>query len=190
MDRVDRSTMIFEDLNIYLFHGINSLATQYPVLDNIVIFTAHDLNAVFIIFLMLLLAFKWKEYNFLFIKTLFIVLSSILLSDLIELFYHHPRPFQLDLGHKLIGHGSSSSFPSQHTLTVVVIAFSYLSAGFKKIGILGLVLALVVGFSRIYVGVHFPFDVLGSFVIGFLLVVASNAFIRVFSSRVRKLAWV
>ncbi|MFO4987203.1 phosphatase PAP2 family protein, partial [Salmonella enterica subsp. enterica serovar 1,4,[5],12:i:-] len=86
-------------------------------------------------------------------------------------------------GHKLIGHGLSSSFPSQHTLTVVIIAFAYLLAGFKTIGIIGLFVSLVVGLSRIYVGVHFPFDVVGSFLIGFLLVVFSNYMLKEMSLR-------
>ena len=116
-----------------------------------------------------------------------IVLFSLLLSDIIEFFYHHPRPFQLDLGHKLIGHGSSSSFPSQHTLTIVIISFSYLLAGFKKIGIIGLIFSAIVGLSRVFVGVHFPFDVIGSFVIGFILVVFVNYALKELAIRIRKL---
>jgi undecaprenyl-diphosphatase len=96
--------MIFESLNIYLFDCINSIATQSPVLDRIVIFTAHDLNTVFICFLLFLLIYKWKIYNYLFAKTLLIVLLSLILSDLAEVFYHHPRPFEIGLGHQQTAH--------------------------------------------------------------------------------------
>ena len=169
---VDKHNMIFEETNIYLFHSINSLATQFPIIDKIAVFLADDLNTVFISLLVLMLVLKWKTHH---------------LSDLIEYFYHHPRPSQLDLGHKLIGHGLSSSFPSQHTLTVVIIAFAYLLAGFKTIGIIGLFVSLVVVLSRIYVGVHFPFDVVGSFLIGFLLVVFSNYMLKEMSLRIRRM---
>ena len=98
-----------------------------------------------------------------------------------------PRPFQLDLGHKLIGHGLSSSFPSQHTLTIAVIAFTYLMAGYRAIGIVGLLVGVIVGLARVYVGVHFPFDVIGSFVIGFLLVVSTNYVIKGLLLRRRKI---
>ncbi len=184
---VDKHNMIFEETNIYLFHSINSLATQFPIIDKIAVFLADDLNTVFISLLVLMLVLKWKTHHLIFAKTLFIVLISLILSDLIEYFYHHPRPFQLDLGHKLIGHGLSSSFPSQHTLTVVIIAFAYLLAGFKTIGIIGLFVSLVVGLSRIYVGVHFPFDVVGSILIGFLLVVFSNYMLKEMSLRIRRM---
>ncbi|MCH7385595.1 phosphatase PAP2 family protein [Acinetobacter dispersus] len=179
--------MIFKELNISLFNSINSFAKEHAVLDKVAIFLADDLNTVFISFLVFLLVTQWKIYNLLFAKTVVIVLLSLLLSDIIEFFYHHPRPFQLDLGHKLIGHGSSSSFPSQHTLTIVIISFSYLMAGFKKIGIIGLILSVIVGLSRVFVGVHFPFDVIGSFVIGFMLVVSINYVLKELAIRVRRL---
>lgn len=179
--------MIFKELNISLFNSVNTFAKDFPVLDKIVIFLAEDLNTVFISFLVFLLLMQWKTYGVLFSKTLLIVLLSLLLSDLIEFFYHHPRPFQLHLGDKLIGHGATSSFPSQHTLTVVIIAFSYLLDGFKKIGVLGLVVSLVVGASRVFVGVHFPFDIVGSFIIGFLLVVATNYAVKEMTLRIRRI---
>ena len=95
--------MIFESLNIYLFDCINSFATQNAIVDRVAIFTAHDLNTVFICFLLFLLVYQWKIYNYLFAKTLLIVLLSLILSDLAEIFYHHPRPFEIGLGHQLIG---------------------------------------------------------------------------------------
>ncbi|ENW04550.1 phosphatase PAP2 family protein [Acinetobacter beijerinckii] len=179
--------MILEDTNIHLFHVINSLATKYPIIDQIAIFLADDLNTFFISFLVFLLVVQWKTYHQIFTKTLFIVLVSLVLSDLIEFFYHHPRPFQLDLGHKLIGHGLSSSFPSQHTLTMVVIGFTYLFAGFKWIGYIGLSTSLIVGLSRVYVGVHFPFDVVGSFLIGFILVLSTRYLLKELAIRIRRI---
>ena len=41
---VDKHNMIFEETNIYLFHSINSLATQFPIIDKIAVFLADDLN--------------------------------------------------------------------------------------------------------------------------------------------------
>ena len=179
--------MIFQSLNIYLFDCINSFATQNAIVDRVAIFTAHDLNTVFICFLLFLLVYQWKIYNYLFAKTLLIVLLSLILSDLAEVFYHHPRPFEIGLGHQLIGHGPSSSFPSQHTLTIAIIAFSYWLAGFKKIGIFGIFAGMVVGLSRIYVGVHFPFDIIGSFMIGLMLVVSVNYIEKELTVRIRKI---
>ncbi len=66
--------MILNDINIHLFHSINAFALKYPVLDQIVIFLANDLNTVFISFLVFLLLLQWKAHHLIFAKTLFIVL--------------------------------------------------------------------------------------------------------------------
>ena len=51
-------------------------------------------------------------------------------------------------------------------------------------------MAITVGLSRIYVGVHFPFDIIGSFVIGLILVVSVNYAVQEFRLRVRKVSTV
>ncbi|WP_293745453.1 phosphatase PAP2 family protein, partial [uncultured Acinetobacter sp.] len=86
-------------------------------------------------------------------------------------------------GHTLIHHSSSSSMPSQHTLTVAIIAFSFLMSEYRQIGVFGLFVSLIVGWSRIYMGVHFPFDVLGSFVVAFVIVFSVNILIKRFISK-------
>lgn len=161
--------MSIETINIELFHWINSTATQNHILDKITIFCSHNLITIFVISLIILSFSKNKKYRIQFLKTLLIVAVSLLATQLIHTLYYHPRPFVLGLGHKLVGHGSSSSFPSRHTLTMATIAFSYLIAGFWRIGILGLITSLIVGWSRIYIGVHFPVDILGSLIIGLIV---------------------
>ena len=73
--------------------------------------------------------------------------------------------------------------PSQHTLTVAIIAFSFLMSEYRQIGVFGLFVSLIVGWSRVYMGVHFPFDVLGSFVMAFLIVFSVNILIKRFISK-------
>ncbi|RME78618.1 MAG: phosphatase PAP2 family protein [Planctomycetota bacterium] len=59
------------------------------------------------------------------------------------------------------------SFPSGHTAFFFALA-GFTALFFRHLGLsLGLyLLAFIVGFSRIYIGVHYPFDVLGGMVVG------------------------
>lgn len=162
--------MSIEDVNIALFQWVNAAATQNSFLDKIAIFASHNLIGGLFGFLIVSVVFKDKKYRTQFIKTLMFILVALLFSQLIHALYYHPRPFAMGLGHTLVGHGSTSSFPSMHTLTVATIAFSYLLSGFRKIATVGLFLGVIVGWSRVYVGVHFPFDIAASFIFAFIIV--------------------
>ena len=178
--------MIVNDLNLYLFQQINASSTSNTLLNHVAIFFSHNLSVLFIVFILALLFFQGKNYRSLFFKTLFMIVLTLLIEDFIELLYYHPRPFELDLGVKLIDHGATSSFPSSHTLTISTLAFSFLMGGYKKIGIVGLLFSVLVGWSRVYLGVHFPFDILGSLMIAYLVVVLSHSFFENFVYRIHR----
>ena len=75
------------------------------------------------------------------------------------------RPFEVLSGVNLLMNAEGFSFPSGHT-SMAFMAQTVLSYGFKKWRIVLFVLALSVGFARIYVGVHYPLDVLGGIAVG------------------------
>nr|WP_314367481.1 phosphatase PAP2 family protein [uncultured Acinetobacter sp.] len=175
--------MSIEEINIRIFNWINSGATENSFFAKAAMFSSYNLIGAFLIFLTVLLLFKDKKYQFQYFKTVVMVILSSFVVKLLHAFYHHPRPFDLGLGHTLIHHSSSSSMPSQHTLTVAIIAFSFLMSEYRQIGVFGLFVSLIVGWSRVYMGVHFPFDVLGSFVMAFLIVFSVNILIKRFISK-------
>ncbi len=77
------------------------------------------------------------------------------------------RPYDLDRTIMLlIAPPSDYSFPSGHAAASFSCAFAMVFAGSKKSGIAALCLACVIGFSRLYVGVHYPTDVMGGILIG------------------------
>lgn len=90
---------------------------------------------------------------------------TYLVAKIASHFYFDPRPFVVLHIKPLIDHAMSNGFPSDHTLISVAIAM-VLFAFNKKWGITASVLAVIVGISRMYVRVHWPIDILGSFVIG------------------------
>ncbi|MDA8051515.1 MAG: undecaprenyl-diphosphatase [Rhodospirillales bacterium] len=93
----------------------------------------------------------------------------------IGLVYFHPRPFMLGLGHQYLSHPPDNSFPSDHATFLWSLGFALLALGGFPVSA-GLLLAagLAVAWARIYLGVHFPFDMLGSFVVSLLVTRAAR----------------
>lgn len=88
---------------------------------------------------------------------------GLLINQAIGLAWSHPRPFMIGLGHTLIPHAADSSFPSDHLTLWWAVAFSLLFQRGQRGGGIGLALAGVpIAWARIYLGVHFPFDMLGA----------------------------
>ena len=78
-----------------------------------------------------------------------------------------PRPYSIDTdAYLLIDTLSDYSFPSGHTLCCFEAAVSLLVCGYKRWGSAALILAFLVAFSRIYLYVHFPTDVIAGAVLG------------------------
>lgn len=90
-------------------------------------------------------------------------LAGLLIVQLIGLVWQHPRPFMLGLGNQLLAHAADSSFPSDHLTLLSAVAFSFLMHQRAKLaGMLLALLGLPVAWARIYLGVHFPLDMLGA----------------------------
>lgn len=90
-------------------------------------------------------------------------LLGLLTNQIIGLAYSHPRPFMTGMGHTLIPHVADSSFPSDHLTLWWSIAFSFLlQRGLRGSGVALALIGLPIAWSRIYLGVHFPLDMLGA----------------------------
>ncbi len=93
-------------------------------------------------------------------------LFALLMNQLIGLVWPHPRPFMVGVGHTLIAHIADSSFPSDHLTLLLSIALTFvISARWLICGAVLLALALPVAWARIYLGVHFPLDMVGAAVV-------------------------
>lgn len=91
---------------------------------------------------------------------------ALLVNQIIGLSWSHPRPFMIGMGHTLIPHVADSSFPSDHLTLWWAVAFSLLLQ--RGLRCAGLVLALLgspIAWARIFLGVHFPLDMLSAAVV-------------------------
>ncbi|WP_033328605.1 phosphatase PAP2 family protein [Streptomyces yerevanensis] len=91
---------------------------------------------------------------------------AVLVNVPIRGFVERPRPFREHEGlDVLIGGKTDYSFVSDHATLTMAMAVGLFIAN-RKFGLLGLGLALVEGFLRVYMGVHYPTDVIGGFALG------------------------
>ncbi|MFU9044947.1 phosphatase PAP2 family protein [Acinetobacter tibetensis] len=161
--------MTLSELNLSLFSWINVSPEASNASINFAIFIANDLLYCMIA----LFAWFWLRGDYQIKKQIlkaFIFTSIVIfISQCISHIYYHPRPFVMDVGRTLIYHSPNGSFPSDHMLIFSSIAFSYFFSTYRKLGIFLIMLAWLVAWSRIYVGVHFPLDMLGAFVLAFAL---------------------
>jgi undecaprenyl-diphosphatase len=79
---------------------------------------------------------------------------------------------------KLIGCKSSKSFPSSHAANTAAAAAVIITMRGWWIGAPFAILAGMVGYSRLYVGVHFPLDILGGFLLGAMIGSLVGSFIH------------
>lgn len=105
------------------------------------------------------------------LEVLLIGLIGFLINYLMKLFFHRPRP-----ANPLVDPLTSFSFPSGHATSAFVFygLLAYLVWQTKLsrpikwlLSALLIALALLIGFSRVYLRVHYPSDVIGGFFIGF-----------------------
>jgi len=106
-----------------------------------------------------------------------ILLLSAGLNNLIKLIIHRDRPQLLPLEETTF-----FSFPSGHSMNSLVFYgllayFAYHYAKNKALGlsiyIIAVLITVLIGFSRIYLGAHYPTDVIAGFVAGMLILSAA-----------------
>jgi undecaprenyl-diphosphatase len=166
-------------MDIAIFNAIHSLAGQSGFSDGVGIFFATYLPYIMgiaaIVFIVKQKSWKERLWNFFFIFLTALV-SRGLLTELIRFVWARPRPFVF-LGFTPLVSESSVSFPSGHATFFFALAFAILYFN-KKWGMWFLSLSLIVGLARIFVGVHWPSDILGGFIVAFLSFLAVRILLK------------
>ncbi|MFZ6674484.1 undecaprenyl-diphosphatase [Undibacterium sp. Xuan67W] len=100
------------------------------------------------------------------LKSTAVTLTALGMNQLIIAYWPHPRPFMISLGHSFIPHAADASFPSDHGTVFAAIALTFLlSSVWSLTGWIVAVAGTLVAWSRIFLGVHFPLDMLGAVVV-------------------------
>jgi len=170
-------------MDVYLFHFLNQWAGQWLCLDASAVFLAKYLGYLLVCFLL-----AWLTWDFLFrkekwqrtIKIIGLSLGAALFSrfivvEIIRWFYFRPRPFVDEQVNQLLEHSASSSFPSGHAafffaLSMVIYLYN------KKAGWAFFAASFLIVLARVFVGIHYPLDILAGALIGIFFGWLANKF--------------
>ena len=117
------------------------------------------------VLLIYVLLFRPKRDRIIVVSAIAVILLTDETSQLLKDLFQRTRPFHpLRDATRLV----SFSFPSNHASNMFALA-TFLSYNYSRAGLLCFPAAALVGYSRIYVGSHYPFDVLGGALWGVLI---------------------
>ena len=141
-----------------------------PIMDRIMVFitTLGNSGTLWIVIAVLMLCSK--KYRVTGIMLAVGLIGSLLIGNIVlKPLVGRMRPFQVKEGiDLLIAAPRDFSFPSGHTLSSVISA-TILLLREKKIGYAATVTAFLIAFSRLYLYVHFPTDIIAGAVIGIII---------------------
>lgn len=153
-------------LDLYFFNLINGLADKWHWLDVFGVFSAEYLGYILVIIIFLFLLKDRKRYWRMVVYGLGAgAFARLGLAEIIHWIFPRSRPFVNNNVHLLLNYPNIPSFPSGHAsfffaLSTVVYFYN------RTTGILFVLASLLICLGRVFVGVHWPSDVIAGAVIG------------------------
>lgn len=161
---------MLEDLNYTLFYALNATPASPDWLINAAIFIAKDV--ITLVPLLAVALWLWgprgqvSAQRQLVIKVTMAMGVSLLLSWVMGHLFPHDRPFVDGVGYHFLPHAPDDSFPSDHGTVAFTFALAFLLWHRVWSGMVLMGVALAIAWSRVYLGVHWPLDMLGGLLVG------------------------
>jgi undecaprenyl-diphosphatase len=140
---------------------------SFPALDYVFAAITMLGETYVFIFITIILTIALIMYKRPFKAFILSVVSAFIIQWLLKSIIERPRPYEIGLTIAKVS-AFSSSFPSGHTMMFFVI-IPVIGKTFPKIRIPLWIIATLVGFSRIYLGVHYFSDVIAGALFGYLI---------------------
>ncbi|EIV6642460.1 undecaprenyl-diphosphate phosphatase [Klebsiella aerogenes] len=156
---------MLENINYALFALINATPASSWWAIEVATFIAKDL--IIIVPLLVVALWLWgPNQRQLVFKVMLALALSLSISWVIGHLFPHDRPFVDGVGYNFLHHAADDSFPSDHGTVIFTFALAFLFWHRVWSGALLLVIASAIAWSRIYLGVHWPLDMLGGLLAG------------------------
>lgn len=168
-------------MNYWLFSLINDMANQSIVLDALMIVISKVVPYIYIFILAGLYMQGFRTRNFKLrgesfaTGVLFVIclLGSFILGSM----FYENRPFVDHTVVLIVNHVADASFPSDHAVGTMALACGILFYRWN-LGTWMVYGSILVGISRVFVGNHYPGDILGAFMLVWILTALYNKLLR------------
>jgi len=157
----------FTQIDQHLFEAINNLTVTLPALNPIMRFMSDKAEYLFYMGIIIYWFMRGRENKKMVVVALSAACIGFGVGNILSHLFYRDRPFVQYPVHQLIEHAANASFPSDHSIGSFVIATAIFLYR-KKDGVLWLLLAGLISFSRIWNGVHFPSDVIAGALLGII----------------------
>jgi undecaprenyl-diphosphatase len=99
-------------------------------------------------------------------------------AQVVLLFVHRMRPYDAGVSHLIIAPTADWSFPSDHATASLAIVFAFALQGLRRWTLVFLIMAALVCFSRVFVGMHYATDILGGAAVAIIAALIVKAVYR------------
>ncbi|KMJ46488.1 UDP pyrophosphate phosphatase [Xenorhabdus khoisanae] len=180
---------MLEQLNHKLFLFINATPDSSPTMIWLAVFIAKYL--VFIYPITLAICWLWGKEEAITHQRTVVSKSCIAFafgmaaSYILGILVPHARPFVEGFGYNFLYHAPTESFPSNHGIAVFTFALAFILWHRIWSGVCLIVIACAIAWSRVYVGVHWPIDMIGAFLVSLLGCAFSQVFWGLYGERLQ-----
>lgn len=168
-------------MNYWLFSLINDMANQSIILDALMIVISKVVPYIYIFILAGLYMQGFRTRNFKLrgesFATGVLFLICLLGSFILGSMFYENRPFVDHTVVLIVNHAADASFPSDHAVGTMALACGILYYRWN-LGTWMVYGSILVGISRVFVGNHYPGDILGAFILVWILTALYNKLLR------------
>ncbi|TVX91839.1 undecaprenyl-diphosphatase [Paenibacillus agilis] len=171
--------MDISEVNHSLFRWVNDLGKEFPFLNPTFVFIAEHMVVLLALSVLVYWFTRDKNNRMMILCASIAFICAFAIGKISGVFYSNYQPFyELNDVNTLVHKEKDNSFPSDHTILFFTYCFTFwlFKRGWSMLWVL---LAVLVGISRIWVGVHYPLDVFT----GILISLASATFIFVIAPK-------